>query len=69
MTFNTYEDQDIDTDPIIVLGCGHFYSTSTLDGIMELGNASWMHSALFKLMLIMALIPFPAYPTYPRQSI
>ena len=36
--FNTYEDHDVDSDPIVFLQCGHFYSMSTLDGIVELGK-------------------------------
>jgi hypothetical protein len=28
----SFEDHDVDEDPIIVLPCGHFYATSTLDG-------------------------------------
>lgn len=34
--FNTYEDLDLDKDPIIFLPCGHFFSVSTLDGVIEL---------------------------------
>lgn len=37
--FKSYEQQDLDADPVIILKCGHFYSTSTLDGIMELGES------------------------------
>lgn len=39
LEFNCYEDHDIDADPIIFLKCGHFYSMSTLDGVMEISNA------------------------------
>lgn len=30
--FETYEEHDIDADPIVCLPCGHIYSISTLDG-------------------------------------
>ena len=29
---------DLDIDPVIFLQCGHFYSMSTLDGMMEIGE-------------------------------
>lgn len=36
VTFQNYKDIDADKDPLIFLSCGHFYTRSTLDGIMEL---------------------------------
>jgi hypothetical protein len=33
---STYRDLDVNEDPIIVLPCKHFYSTSTLDGHLSL---------------------------------
>lgn len=33
-----YEEYDVDSDPICVLPCGHFYTVSTLDGIMNLAQ-------------------------------
>lgn len=30
----TFEDHDVDSDPVIVLGCGHVFSTLTLDNHM-----------------------------------
>ncbi len=38
LEFNSYEEQDLDIDPVIFLQCGHFYSMSTLDGMMEIGE-------------------------------
>lgn len=40
LEFNTYEEQELDSDPVIFLQCGHFYSRTTLDGIMEIGESS-----------------------------
>jgi hypothetical protein len=37
--FEKYEDQDLDADPILVLPCGHFYSMSSLDGIIGIDRA------------------------------
>ncbi|KAF8533486.1 hypothetical protein BDD12DRAFT_946339 [Trichophaea hybrida] len=37
--FTTYRDADLDTEPVIFLSCGHFYSVGTLDGLMDLKNA------------------------------
>lgn len=34
-----YVEHDIDTDPIIVLSCGHFYGIETLDGHFRLHDA------------------------------
>ncbi|KAL3940607.1 MAG: hypothetical protein SGBAC_004891 [Bacillariaceae sp.] len=34
-----YTEHDLDTDPIIVLPCEHFYSLETLDGLFELDKA------------------------------
>lgn len=39
LEFGSYEDHDVNADPIVFLSCGHFYSMSTLDGIMELEKA------------------------------
>lgn len=39
--FNSYEEQDLDVDPVIFLQCGHFYARSTLDGVMEISEFSW----------------------------
>lgn len=37
--FTEYQDLDLDEDPIVFLPCGHFFSMSTLDGWMKLGDA------------------------------
>jgi hypothetical protein len=37
--YATYEINNLDDDPIIVLPCQHFYTTSFLDGLLELGTA------------------------------
>jgi hypothetical protein len=36
--FEKYGEIDIDENPLIFLSCGHFYTVSSLDGIMELGQ-------------------------------
>ncbi|KAK6518253.1 hypothetical protein TWF506_005413 [Arthrobotrys conoides] len=36
LTFETYEDIDLNVDPVIVLKCGHIYTMSSLDGFLEL---------------------------------
>ncbi len=33
-----YESHDVDEDPIIVLPCGHFYSSSTMDGLLGMNE-------------------------------
>lgn len=35
----TYQEHDVDSDPIVVLPCGHFYATSTLDGLFQMNQA------------------------------
>lgn len=37
--FTEYQDLDLNEDPVIFLPCGHYYSMSTLDGVMQLGEA------------------------------
>ena len=39
ITYETYEDLDLDTDPVIILPCGHLFSASTLDGHMNMKAA------------------------------
>jgi hypothetical protein len=34
----TYSQIDIDSTPIIVLGCGHFFTAETLDGHVGMGQ-------------------------------
>ncbi len=48
LEFNTYEEQDLDSDPVIFLQCGHFYSRTTLDGIMEIGESSLKIADIFQ---------------------
>jgi hypothetical protein len=38
LEFTTYQHIDLDADPIVVLPCNHFYSRSSLDKAMEIGN-------------------------------
>ncbi len=51
LEFNTYEEQDLDSDPVIFLECGHFYSRTTLDGIMEIGEFSLKIAEIHTLQL------------------
>lgn len=39
ITFESYREIDIDTEPIIVPTCGHFYTMSTYDSHMRIQNA------------------------------
>lgn len=34
----SYGDHDVDEDPIIVLPCGHFFTASTLDGVLSISS-------------------------------
>lgn len=34
--FGSMNQQDIDDDPLVVLKCGHAYTASTMDGIMDM---------------------------------
>lgn len=58
--FNTYEEQDLDSDPIIFLECGHFYSKTTMDGVMEIGEFSLKIAEIYTLQLPNCLTP-PAH--------
>ncbi|CAM9306840.1 unnamed protein product [Pylaiella littoralis] len=39
MEFKTLKEHDPSIEPIVVLGCGHAYTLSTLDGLMDLASA------------------------------
>lgn len=36
--FNEYRDVDLDSDPVIILNCGHVFTVSTLDGLMDMAK-------------------------------
>lgn len=36
--FNKYQDADLDVDPVLVLSCGHIFTRSTLDGLMDMSK-------------------------------
>lgn len=38
LEFKEYSEIDLDETPIVVLGCGHFFTTETLDGIIGMHN-------------------------------
>lgn len=38
-TFKDLSDADVTADPLIVLPCGHLFTTSTLDGLMAMSEA------------------------------
>lgn len=38
-TFDDLSEEDITEDPLLVLHCGHAYTTSTMDGHMEISTA------------------------------
>lgn len=38
LEFKKYNDVDLDLDPVIVLNCGHVFTISTLDGLMDLAK-------------------------------
>lgn len=35
----SYGQVDLDTDPVVVLECGHVFTTETMDGHMKLDDA------------------------------
>ncbi|KAI5817547.1 hypothetical protein BZA77DRAFT_309854 [Pyronema omphalodes] len=37
--FTTYRDMQLDLEPVVFLACGHFFSVTTLDGIMDIKTA------------------------------
>ncbi|EGX94155.1 NFX1-type zinc finger-containing protein 1 [Cordyceps militaris CM01] len=39
LEMKTYADIDVDVDPIVVLGCGHFFTAETLDGLVGMSTA------------------------------
>lgn len=45
--FTTYEDHDVDNDPVIVLPCHHFFAASTLDGHLQIKLVYEMSGASF----------------------
>ncbi|KAM0493919.1 hypothetical protein ACHAP8_008943 [Fusarium lateritium] len=42
LEFRTYSEIDLDETPIVVLGCGHFFTSETLDGLVGLGEVYHM---------------------------
>ncbi|KAJ3528590.1 hypothetical protein NM208_g10130 [Fusarium decemcellulare] len=44
MEFRPYSDVDLDESPIVVLGCGHFFTGETLDGLVDLGQVYTMNN-------------------------
>ena len=38
----TYREINPDAEPIVVLGCGHFFTAETLDGLMGMGEVYLM---------------------------
>ena len=38
MEFKSYSEVDVNETPIAVLGCGHFFTAETLDGLVGMGN-------------------------------
>ncbi|RAK85590.1 hypothetical protein BO79DRAFT_272852 [Aspergillus costaricaensis CBS 115574] len=45
-----YKDVDIDQDPLVFLSCGHFYTASSLDGIMGMSEHYEMESSTGRLL-------------------
>ncbi|KGQ06692.1 NFX1-type zinc finger-containing protein 1 [Beauveria bassiana D1-5] len=39
LEMKTYTEIDVDVDPIVVLGCGHFFTAETLDGLVGMHTA------------------------------
>lgn len=37
-TYESMSQEDINSDPLVVLECGHVFTTSTMDGIMDLAS-------------------------------
>ncbi|KAF2638002.1 hypothetical protein P280DRAFT_456763 [Massarina eburnea CBS 473.64] len=38
LEFKEYREIDLDNTPIVVLGCGHFFTSETLDGLIEING-------------------------------
>lgn len=38
LTLKDVGEEDVDSDPLVQLGCGHVHTTSTLDGLVELNR-------------------------------
>jgi len=45
--FTTYENHDVDEDPVIILPCKHFYATSTLDGHLSMQQVYETENGVF----------------------
>ncbi|GLA69291.1 hypothetical protein AtubIFM55763_009243 [Aspergillus tubingensis] len=45
-----YKDVDIDQDPLVFLSCGHFYTASSLDGIMGMSEHYEVESSTGRLL-------------------
>ncbi|PYI11934.1 P-loop containing nucleoside triphosphate hydrolase protein [Aspergillus sclerotiicarbonarius CBS 121057] len=48
--FRTYEDINVDEDPLVFLSCGHFYTASSLDGIMGMSDHYEMEQSTGKII-------------------
>ncbi|KAF2018601.1 NFX1-type zinc finger-containing protein 1, partial [Aaosphaeria arxii CBS 175.79] len=45
LEFKTYAEIDVTSTPIVVLGCGHFFTAETLDGMMGMSEVYGMDSS------------------------
>lgn len=68
LEFKTYSEIDLDESPIVVLGCGHFFTAESLDGLARLTDVySTDRTGKFVgLKEAAALLPVPCCPDCKR---
>jgi len=68
LEFKSYKDIDLDETPIVVLGCGHFFTAESLDGLMKLGDmySTDLAGRFCGLLYPSALLPVPCCPDCKR---
>ncbi len=68
LEFKSYKEIDLDETPIVVLGCGHFFTAESLDGLMSLGDvySGNQEGRFIGLLEPSALLPVPCCPDCKR---
>lgn len=68
LEFKSYKDIDLDETPIVVLGCGHFFTAELLDGLVRLGAvySADVAGRFAGLLEPSALLPVPCCPDCKR---
>ncbi|PSR85568.1 hypothetical protein BD289DRAFT_467327 [Coniella lustricola] len=65
LEFKQYQEIDLDETPIVVLGCGHFFTAESLDGLARLGEVYAVDSSSGKycgLLDSSVVLPVPCCP-------